>query len=215
MRAVVYTETGDAGRLPGTAQPTAASQGTANQPLSGILGSILNATDIDLFKINITSPSTFSATTVNTVTNNSGLDTALFLFDSNGRPVYANDDDSSGLTFGATLPAGNALGPQLAGVYYLGISFSGAEPVNSSSIALFTAAASSTDLRGPNPSASGPLANWDTTGIIATGTSFPGSYQIDLTGATTAAVPEPTSFAFALIGGASLVILRQQSSKKS
>ncbi len=209
--AVTYTETGDAGQLRATAQPTAANQAAANQPLTAILGGLLGATDIDLFLINITSPSTFSATTVNATTG--FLDTALFLFDNNGRPIYANDDDPGGLSVNSTLPAGNGLSPTVAGVYYLGISFSGAQPVNSSNITLF-ASGNSTDVRGPNASATGPLTNWDTSGIIPSG-SFPASYRIDLTGATTAAVPEPTTFAFAVIGGIGLVGLRQRCSTNS
>jgi hypothetical protein len=211
-RAVIYTETGDAGQLRPTAQPTAPNQASANQPLTAILGGTASATDIDLFIINISDPLNFSATTVNATTG--FLDTALFLFDSNGRPIYANDDDPSGTTVNSTLPSGNIFGPQVAGLYYLGISFSGAQPVNSSNITLFTTSGNPTDVRGPNASATGPLTNWDTSGIVATGTTFPASYRIDLTGATTAAVPEPTTFAFALIGGVGLVGLRQRRSKK-
>lgn len=203
--AVTYTEIGDAGQLRPTAQATAANQAAANQPLSQIFGSLLTGTDIDLYIINITNPAAFSATTVNTLTNGTGLDTALFLFDSNGRPVYANDDDASGTVLTSTLSAGNPLGPQVAGFYYLAISLSGAEPVNFANFALF-AMATSTSTRGPNPiSANDPLANWDTSNVNASFPTFPSNYQIDLTGATTAAVPEPTTFAFAVLGVMGLV----------
>jgi hypothetical protein len=208
--AVTYTEVGDAGRLRNTAQPTAASQGAAGQPLTAIFGGLFGATDIDLFIINITDPANFSATTANATTG--GLDTALFLFDSNGRPVYANDDEPGGASVRSTLPAGNGFSPQVAGLYYLAVSLSGAEPVNLSNVALFASFTASTEVRGPNASATGPLSNWDTSGVFAGGTTFPASYQIDLTGATTAAVPEPTTLALAVIGGIGLVGFRRKRS---
>lgn len=208
--AVIYSEVGDAGQLRSTAQPTAANQGAANQPLTQILGSLLTGTDIDLYAINIVNPAAFSATTVNTLTNGSFLDTALFLFDSSGRPVYANDDDASGTNVTSTLPAGNALGPQVAGLYYLAISLSGAEPVNFANLLLFAMAANSTDLRGPNPSATGPLTNWDTTNVDGSFPTFPSNYQIDLTGATTAVIPEPNTLAFTVLGVIGLVGLMQK-----
>jgi hypothetical protein len=162
----------------------------SGQPLTPIFGTLSSTTDIDIFVINISNPALFSATTVNALTGGNGLDTALFLFDSSGRPVYANDDDAGGLSIGSTLPAGNSLGPQVAGLYYLAISLSGAEPVNFANQLLFLMA-SSTSLRGPNPNAVGPLADWDTSLV---GTQLFGDYQIDLTGAET--VPEPSTAAY-------------------
>jgi hypothetical protein len=196
LRAVTYTENGDAGQLRQTAQVTAALP--ANQPLTAIFGSLLNAADIDLFAINITNPLAFSASTVNLLTANAGVDTALFLFDSNGRPVFANDDDPSGTTVTSTLSSGSSFGPQVAGLYYIAISLSGAEPVNFANINLFTFM-SSTALRGPNPNAPGALADWDTSQVNGGGTTFAANYQIDLTGAT-AVVPEPATVALAVFG---------------
>jgi len=188
---VIYTETGDAGKTIGTAQNT----GPAGQPLTQILGSIGTFGDADIFVISITNPSAFSATTVNTLTGTSGLDTELFLFNSSGRPVYANDDDAGGLSLQSTLPAGNALGPISAGTYYLAISLSGNEPVNSTNQLLF-AMGSSTDLRGPNPSATGPQTNFDPS-LVDPG-STTGAYEIDLTGAVS--VPEPSVPATFILG---------------
>ena len=205
LHAVTYTEIGDAGRLRPTAQATAANQAAANQPLTMIFGSLLNAGDIDLFAINITNPLNFSATTVNSLTSNAGADTALWLFDSTGRAVYANDDDPSGTTLTSTLSAGSSFGPLVAGLYYIGISLSGSEPVNFANINLF-AFMSSTSLRGPNPNASGPLTDWDSTLANGSGTTFPANYQIDLVGATTSAVPEPATVALSVFGALALVV---------
>jgi hypothetical protein len=188
---VTYTETGDAGQTIGTAQNT----GVAGQALSQIFGSIGTIGDADIFKISITNAAAFSATTVNAGTG-TGLDTALFLFDSNGRPVYANDDDAGGLSLQSTLPAGNALGPLSVGVYYLAISLSGDEPVNSTNQLLFATGSSTTDLRGPNPSATGPQTNFDPS-LVDPG-SPTGAYEIDLTGAVT--VPEPSTIALYVFG---------------
>ena len=189
---VIYTETGDAGQTIGTAQSTGL---VAGQPLTQILGSIGSVGDADIFIISITNAAAFSATTVNALTGTSGLDTALFLFNSSGRPVYGNDDDSGGLSLQSTLPAGNALGPVSVGIYYLAISLSGSEPVNFANQLLFVTGAS-TDVRGPNPSATGPQTNFDPS-LVDPG-SATGSYEIDLTGAVT--VPEPSVSATFILG---------------
>ncbi len=191
--AVIYTEVGDAGQSLGTAQNTGAG---VVQPLTSIFGSLLTDTDIDIFAINISDFASFSATTVNTLTGN--LDTALFLFTSAGLPVYANDDDAGGMSVGSTLPPGNPLGPQVNGLYYLAISLSGAEPVNFANQLLFAMGNTSTDVRGPNPIATGGLSDWDTS-LVFGGGQFPAGYQIDLTGAQTV-VPEPSTYALCGLG---------------
>ena len=53
------------------------------------------------------------------------------------------------MSLGCLLPAGGAFAPFAAGLYYLGISMSGYDPVNSASQALFTLPVLSTDVRGP------------------------------------------------------------------
>lgn len=194
--AVDYTEVGDAGQSFGTAQSTATSQASAGAPLGRIFGSLASIGDADIFAIFISNPAAFSATTVNSLTGSINLDTQLFLFDSQGRAVFGNDDDPSGTTLGSTLPAGSAFGPQVAGLYYLGISLSGNEPVNFASQLMFLLPSTSTEIRQRNPNAPGFVFNFDPSGA----TSGFGAYQIDLIGARTAFVPEPTTIALAVLG---------------
>ena len=140
--AATYTETGDAGQTPGDAQNT----GPGGQPLSAIFGSLFSGTDADVFVINITDPTNFSATTVNGTTS---IDTALFLFNMNGQAVYANDDDPGGMSLGSTLPTGNQFGPMTAGLYYIAISLSGNEPVNFANQLMFAQEINSTERPRP------------------------------------------------------------------
>ncbi len=199
-----FTEIGDAGQTLGTAQATAASPAVAGMPLASITGSLFSIGDADIFAIYINSPSTFSATTVNAVTTTANTDTALFLFDSTGKAIYANDDAAGGLSVGSSLPANNPLGPQVVGVYYLAISLSGNEPVNFASQLMFMMPTTSTDLRGPNSQATGGLFAFDANGVNAT---VGGNYRIDLTGAQTSAVPEPSTVALAVFGALGLISL--------
>jgi hypothetical protein len=188
-----YSETGDAGQTQLTAQ-IASGGGTA---LTSIGGSYASQLDVDLFVINITNPSAFSATTL----GSSLLDTQLFLFTMSGAPVYMNDDDASvsgdiNAFLLSTLPSGHAKGPQTAGLYLLGISLSGNDPVNLDNQLLF-ADGISTDVRGP---ASGLLNTelFDFTN----GTKFDeqGAYTITLSGVDEpAAVPEPATGALVVL----------------
>ena len=76
---------GDAGNLPGTAQVV---QGSG--PLRQITGSINVGGDVDMFAILISDPANFYAhagTTTETT-----FDSKLRLFDSQGRPLWSNDD---------------------------------------------------------------------------------------------------------------------------
>jgi hypothetical protein len=106
--AVAVPELDDAGDLPLTAQ----EPGPAG-PLMSIEGAISSSADRDMYKVCLTGGGTFSATTV------AGFDTQLFLFDSQGLGVYANDDAGGGVQ--SQLPAGDPLTPQAAGVYYLAV----------------------------------------------------------------------------------------------
>jgi hypothetical protein len=178
-------ETGDAGQTLSTAQ----SISTAG--VSKIIGSLNNPSDADLYRLYISSPATFSASTINAVTDASGIDTELSLFDAAGHGLATNDD-ASGFTIDSNLPAGNALYRSLApGYYYLGISASENEAINSASQLIFQGypGGDTTAVRGAasglNPTV---LFNFNSNEYDTT--SF-GSYEIDLTGTSApAAVPE-------------------------
>ena len=194
LHAVVFNELGDAGRTLATAQNSTVGT-TFGTPLTAINGSLSNTVggDADLFLIYISSPSTFSASTV----GGSSLDTTIFLFNASGQAILANDD-ASGISLQSTLPAGNSAYAGLApGFYYLGISLSGAEAVNSVNQFLFQQSLT-TDLRGAaaglNPTSLGNFA--------AASFDENGAYAIALTGA--AVVPEPSTLALAGLGVASL-----------
>ncbi len=208
----VYTEVGDAGQTLGTAQATGATSGSN---LTTILGNLSGINDADLFRFTITAPTTFSASTVNTVTMTSGLDTALFLFNALGAPIYTNDD-ANGMSLQSTLPGGTSFTMTLsAGTYYLGISLSGNEPVNLSNQLLFAGypGGDTTAVRGPasglNPST---LSNFNSNASFAEN----GAYQINLTSsATAAAVPEPSAIALGAVAASALLLLGKRRRSKT
>jgi hypothetical protein len=208
--AQVFTETTDAGQTLATADPTGAISGI---PLTTIVGTFNSTTDADLYVIQITAPTTFSATTNNTATNLGGQDTALFLFTLAGVPIATNDDAPGGTTTDSTLPAGNALFTSLsAGTYLLGISESGNEPVNSANQLLFAGypGGDTTAVRGAasglNPTQE---SNFNSNPFPGGGS---GAYEIDLTGSATSAVPEPSTWAAVVLGGvaAAFAFLRRR-----
>jgi hypothetical protein len=200
LRAQTYAELGDAGASVGGAQATGAGGGALNF----ITGSILNNGDGDFFYITLANPGIFSATTVG---NGNTLDTLLYLFTAAGSPIFLNDDAAGGASVGSTLPAGSSFTMSLAaGTYIIGISLSGAEPINAGNQQLFADGVFSTDLRGPRAGALGPV-----TGVSQGAFIGSGAYTIQLSGATMSAVPEPSSvvlLACAGIGG--LVVLRRR-----
>lgn len=181
-------ESGDAGQTLSTAQ----SISTAG--VSRIIGSLNNPSDADLYRLYISSPATFSASTINAVTDASGIDTELSLFDAAGHGLATNDD-ASGFTIDSNLPAGNALYSSLTpGYYYLGISASENEAINSASQLIFQGypGGDTTAVRGAasglNPTV---LFNFNSNEYD---TSSFGSYEIDLTGTSApAAVPEAST----------------------
>ena len=204
--AQTYTEANAGQTLMTAADTTMPATGAA---LTAITGS-LTAQDADLFRIYISTPGSFFASTDNAITGNGyagsgggALDTALFLFDSTGHAIAANDDDPNGVFYlTSTLSTSSPLLANLtAGYYFLGISISSNEPVNSVNNLLF-ANGSNIATRGPATSITPTtLFDFDANAYDAT----PGTYRIDLRGVTagpavTGAVPEPASWAL-LVGG--------------
>jgi hypothetical protein len=176
-KALLWTEIGDAGQLLGTAQTT-----TGAGALTSIAGSLSSGSDVDLFRIYISSPAAFSATTI----GGASFDTQLFLFNTAGLGIYANDD-SVGLL--SRLPAGHANSPTITGHYYLGISQYDRDPY--SSAGLIFPSYPFTGVYGPSgPGGALPLNGWS--GSAGHG----GGYTVTLTGASfshTATLPAPAS----------------------
>ncbi len=198
MQAQTYNENGDAGASVGGAQATGAG------PLNFITGNILNAFDGDFFYITITNPMTFSATTVG---NGNFLDTMLYLFTINGNPIILNDDAPGGASTQSTLPAGSFT--LSMGTYIIGISLSGAEPINSANQQLFADGVFSTDIRGPRPGALGPV-----TGVSSGAFAGSGAYTIQFTGVA-AAIPEPSTVALLACSGLGGLILLRRRNRRS
>jgi hypothetical protein len=174
--AFAATEAGDAGELPLTAQDLG-----AEAALGEIGGSLGSDTDRDLYRVCLTGAGSFSATTVAGTT----MDTQLFLLDSTGRGVYANDD-APGVIGQSTLPANDPLTPASAGAFYLGITRYNQDPVTSGGSRLF---ADVTFTTGPVSSApTAVVASWTTgrTGAF-------GAYRIGLTGVVPCPLPDLTA----------------------
>ena len=169
-----WTEVGDAGDLPGTAQIVAGSG-----PLDSIFG-VMNDPDVDMYQIYIFDPAGFSAYA-------SGFDPQLFLFDQAGMGVYANDDY---LSLNAFLPAGDPYSPTTPGIYYLAISEWNLDPFNAGG-KIF----SGYPIEAPTgPGGGNPVSYWSG-GTWGHG----GEYMIELTGASYV-IPAPGAILLGSIG---------------
>jgi hypothetical protein len=161
---VDWTEQGDAGDLPETAQATGTDTST---PLSTISGA-LDANDVDMFAIYIADPSAFRAETNTTTTD---FDSQLWLFDVNGNGIV-HDDDSAGSLRSRITNANNCIpGP---GIYYIAISRWNRDPIDCDGNAIWTSASNACAASGRSR-----VASW-------TGSTSAGTYQIVLQGAFTA-----------------------------
>jgi hypothetical protein len=161
---VDWTEQGDAGDLPETAQATGTDTST---PLSTISGA-LDADDVDMFAIYIADPSAFRAETNTTTTN---FDSQLWLFDVNGNGIVHDDDSAGGLRSRITNANNCIPGP---GIYYIAISRFNRDPRDCNDIAIWTGTVNACAVAG-----SSRVASW-------TGSTSAGTYQIVLQGAFTA-----------------------------
>ena len=146
-----------AGALIGTEQDLT---GTTPTEIIGTLPNVTDALlDVNLFKFNIDNFLTFSVMSLPVLHGVS--DTELFLFDSTGHGVYANDDMGGGdpTTFSlACLPSAmsnpcpsalpSGVGPMSNGVYYLAITRSSDMPL--SDLGEIFTLISSTDVVGPD-----------------------------------------------------------------
>lgn len=199
-RAQTWTESGDAGELPTSAQ---AVYGVgALTTITGTIGANgFGGPDVDMYLLNLTGNGTFSATTV-------GLpgdlfDTQLFLFTLDGLGVYSNDDDPSAFGGRSTLPAFHPLTPVAPGLYYLVVSAYGRKPT--SSAGLIFPETPFTGVLGPTgPGGAGPI-----TGYTGTTAEAQVSYTIALTGAQPAAIPEPGTLVLVSMTALGLLLSRR------
>lgn len=194
--ALVWTEIG-AGSSLATAEVTAAPGMPALDGIDGFLTSTrsfenVTTYEVDLFKIYIADFANFSASVVAPTDG----DTALFLFDAQGKAVFANDDF---VDLMPTLPANSA---SANGDYFLGIGLSGVRPVDGTGADLFTLDGTSGYMFGM-PTSTEPLATW--VDDYSRFDELDYTYSITLTGATVSAVPEPASALLLLLGIGGLV----------
>lgn len=192
--AVDWTEVGDAGQLLSTAQ-----QPKGDDRLRNIYGTISTNNDVDLYKLYISNPTTFSAAVSSTSGN---LDSALVLFNEGGYALYGNDDAMLG-SRNAGLPAGNAHGPQAAGWYHLAVIPLGTPPVSGNSFTpdhyMFPNVSSPyTQILTPTgPGGASLLTGW---APLGDGTTINEEYRLRLSGVQAAPIPEPESYAMLLAG---------------
>jgi hypothetical protein len=191
--AQVWNEAGDAGDMPGTSQSV-----VGVGPLTDIFGAVSVTSDADIYRIYITDPSLFSATTNSAP--GTMTDTTLYLFNLDGTGI-AKNDDVSGSNFLSDLPGGNPLYNALAPGEYLlavaGFAFAPyfVSPPSSISDLIFDVNAF-TGVHGPQAGAAGmPMLGWANAGMYDSGT-----YHITLRGAGFA-VPAPASLALLGLGG--------------
>ena len=116
-------EIGDAGDLRVTANDF------GDSAVTQINGSFTGAMDSDVYRICLSDGASFSASSVGQ-TFPTNLDTQLFLFDSQGYGIYANDDTATGIR-GSTLPAQHRFSPSAGGEFFLAISQYNRDPQSS------------------------------------------------------------------------------------
>lgn len=205
VKAVSFTQTKEAGETLTTAQVIPSGL----LSLESISGTISQTNPANLFQIYLTGGKTFSATTK--INPGSLADPQLFLFDSNGKGIYANDDESLN-TKQATLPKGE-FSPSNPGIYYLAISGFDYDPVGSKGEIFpdFPDVPFQTVLKPSGTGDGFQLEEFD--GLILNG----GSYNITLTGVQTKsakAIPEASSglgvLAFGVLSTGAIALRRRQ-----
>jgi hypothetical protein len=194
LSATIFSETTDVGDqiIPiSTAQ--AISSFNSGDVLAGSLTS--DTFNADLFSINLTAGSTFTATV-----GDPFLDTQLFLFDASGKGLTGNDN-SSNVLFNASF----TYTPTGSGIYYLAISGASFSPQDSNGNLIFNS-----PVTGPfSVTSNGVLTSW------AEQDGFDpifGDYEITLSLAAVSAVPEPSVLPglIGLAGGLGLVVLKRK-----
>ncbi|MCK9688220.1 hypothetical protein [Scleromatobacter humisilvae] len=204
---ISYTEVGDAGDIvTGTVQTVTGAAGSTVTSINGALtangGGI---TDGDAYKIYISSPSAFSASTTGFTPGVNSFDSELFLFNLNGTGIVMNDDDPGGSGSQSSITAGNAFTAGLsAGYYYLLITGSGMDPSSAGSL-IFPSWTDGSDATGVY----GPKAGAGAITGFGGSSNEGGAYSIALKGVGIApavgTVPEPGTLWLGLTAGLTLL----------
>ena len=232
--AFTFNQIGDAGETNSTAQLI--PQGS--QQLDAISGTLMG--NADVFQLYLTGGQAFSATTasVYTLTELPGiiaqaedynianptaplakvdtlLDPALYLFDSTGKGVYANDNSYGSAQ--ATLSSGpGGFSPTQPGYYYLAISNSGSFPVDANGNAIFANPLQDQEVGAIDPNS---LFTGFTSSTSINPVQGTPNYTIFLTGVQAAAVPESSStlgiWGVGALGAAAFLKKQKQQQKKS
>ena len=142
-----------------------------NGPLTLIYGT-LDSADVDVYRIQVTNPASFSATLI----GGAGFDTQLFLFGPGGLGVVHDDDEPPGDLLQSTITGAFLPGP---GIYSLAISEFDRDPVNPLASLIWLDSPADVERVPDGPGAPGPLTGWSG---AATGRSR--EYWIQLTGCT-------------------------------
>ncbi|MDQ2985147.1 MAG: PPC domain-containing protein [Armatimonadota bacterium] len=132
--------------------------------------------DVDVYKIKITDPQTFSATTVGLA---GFLDTQIFIFDSTGRGVTHNDDDPLTNSIQSTVTGQFVTAP---GDYYLAITQYNRDPQSAADRFLWNNAPFNAERQPDGPGAAEVWTKWTDEPLLD------GPYEIQLTGADFAEV---------------------------
>jgi filamentous hemagglutinin family protein len=159
-------------------------------PLSGlILGELSSPTDVDLYQIFLKEGTTFSAAT------EGNINTALFLFDSNGLGIIGNDDLGDQVSQ-SRLPSQTIT---TSGIYYLGVASSLNLPFSIEGL-VFSEGFGVRDLRPNGTGANSPLVGWTPLLPNPSGGLYSLFLQV-LEAGDTGALTVPSSQTLTLIGG--------------
>ena len=152
--AQTWTEVGDAGDLPATAQIPIG--GGAFTQIDGNLGA---SGDADMYCVRITDPAVFTATTCNGTT----VDTQLWLFDPNGLGVTADDDaPNSECGLQSRITGVFVPGP---GNYLLAVSQYNWDPLDAAGALIWANSPFNVERAPDGPGAPGPVTGWGTSGF--------------------------------------------------
>lgn len=205
-----WPEGGDAGSLPGTAQPISSGGGGMVTKITGELSGPPGLPDTglgdyqDMYLIFICDPLAFMASTSPDNNGAANFNPSLWLFDFDGRGLLANLDIGPGDTHSTlTRESNDGTGAQLVnpGLYYLAITGSGSVPFSDPGNQLIFSFGFPGEVSGPDgPGGMNPITGWEEPGEF-------GLYEIALQGVCFI-VPAPGSAW--LIASVGLVALRRR-----